>query len=184
MLLVPDQMEADRAGASFDLEQQTPTSLSNTPVRKVGVRFCRCAAGDRRAYFFDRIADTHFLVGHYGAESGCPVIVWRILNLIRNGNGVTVIDMKSAYELAMERFKDEGNEVRRLTEEQKQALAEIDRKFHAKIAEKEVFLTKQIDQARRDGDAEALEQLEKQLRNERLRLRDEMEVAKEKIRAE
>jgi uncharacterized protein YdcH (DUF465 family) len=91
--------------------------------------------------------------------------------------------MKSAYELAMERLQqEEPDSGVSLTQEQKEALAETDRKFQAKIAEREVFLNKQIAEARRKRDREALEQLETQLRNERLRLRDECETAKEKIR--
>ena len=40
--------------------------------------------------------------------------------------------MKSAYELAMERL---GGEIREYTDEQKGRLAEIDRKYDAKIAQ-------------------------------------------------
>jgi hypothetical protein len=43
--------------------------------------------------------------------------------------------MKSAYELAMERLNKERGPERKLTDEQKAALAEIDRKYEAKIAE-------------------------------------------------
>lgn len=70
----------------------------------------------------------------------------------------------------------------RLTDEQKQALAELDEKFQAKIAEREIFLNKQLMEARRNRDREAMGQLEAQLRSERLRLREECESAKEKIR--
>lgn len=91
--------------------------------------------------------------------------------------------MKSAYELAMERLeKEDPDSSVSLTDEQKEALAEIDRKFQAKIAEREVFLNKQLLEARKKGEREAMQQLETQLRNERLRLQDEREAAKEKIR--
>ena len=91
--------------------------------------------------------------------------------------------MKSAYELAMERLQQEDPDSGvSLTQEQKEALAEVDRKFQAKIAEREVFLNKQLAEARKKRDREAMQQLETQLRNERLRLRDECEAAKEKIR--
>ena len=43
--------------------------------------------------------------------------------------------MKSAYELAMERLQKTSPSLS-LTEEQKKALAEIDSKYRAKIAEK------------------------------------------------
>ena len=49
--------------------------------------------------------------------------------------------MKSAYELAMERLGGESNE---LSEEQKSALARIDSKMKAKIAETEIMFDQQI----------------------------------------
>ena len=49
--------------------------------------------------------------------------------------------MKSAYELAMERL---GGESQKLTEEQKQAIAEIDAKMKAKIAETEIMFDQQL----------------------------------------
>lgn len=91
--------------------------------------------------------------------------------------------MKSAYELAMERLeKEDPQGPVSLSDRQKAELAEIDRKFQAKIAEKEIFLSKQVAEARRQGDREAVRQLETQLRNERLRLEDERESSKEKVR--
>ena len=93
--------------------------------------------------------------------------------------------MKSAYELAMERLQQEDpDSAVSLTDEQKEALGEIDKKFQARIAEKEIFLNKNLAEARRQRDAEAVQQLEKQLRNEKLRLQEECEAAKEKIRQE
>jgi hypothetical protein len=91
--------------------------------------------------------------------------------------------MKSAYELAMERLeKDDPGGSPTLTDEQKQALADADIKYKAKIAEREVFLNKQLLEARKSRDANAMEQIKTQLRNERLRLEEEREAAKEKIR--
>src|ERR1700736_5101877 len=56
-------------------------------------------------------------------------------------------DMKSAYELAMERLaKDQP--IMTLTEDQKKQLAEIDSQFKARIAEKELFLKGEIAKAR------------------------------------
>lgn len=91
--------------------------------------------------------------------------------------------MKSALELAMARFADaEEQTVQPLSWAQKDALAEIDVKYKAKIAEREVFLQKQILQARAQRDGEALRQLEHQLRSERARLEGEREQAKEAVR--
>jgi hypothetical protein len=92
--------------------------------------------------------------------------------------------MKSAYELAMERLSRESpTDNTPLSDAAKEQLAEIDRKFQAKIAEREVFLNRQILEARRSGDRQALDQLETQLRNERIRLNDERDAAKDKVRA-
>lgn len=92
--------------------------------------------------------------------------------------------MKSAYELAMERLaaSDPDAAGPALSEEQKAALADLDQRYKAKIAEREVFLNKQLTEARTQGDHEALEQIQTQLRNERARLEDEKEREKEKVR--
>ena len=49
--------------------------------------------------------------------------------------------MKSAYELAMERM---GGEAQELTPEQKKAIAEIDSKMKAKVAETEIMFDQQL----------------------------------------
>jgi hypothetical protein len=91
--------------------------------------------------------------------------------------------MKSAYELAMERFKTTDDEpARTLTNEQKLALADIENRYKAKIAERELFLQKELNDAIQSGHREDAEQIQTQLRNERLRLEEEKEDAKEKIR--
>ena len=90
--------------------------------------------------------------------------------------------MKSAYELAMERLQKASPSLS-LTEEQKKELAEIDSKYRAKIAEKELFLNEQIRKAQAGGKVEEVESLEKQLASEIRRLQQECEAAKEKLRA-
>ena len=90
--------------------------------------------------------------------------------------------MKSAYELAMERLQETSPSVS-LTEEQKKELAEIDSKYRAKIAEKELFLRDQIRKAQPEGKADDIASLEKQLASEIRRLQEECEAAKEKLRA-
>ena len=92
------------------------------------------------------------------------------------------IRMKSAYELAMERLQKASPSLS-LTEEQKKELAEIDSKYRAKIAEKELFLNEQIRKAQAGGKVEEVESLEKQLASEIRRLQQEYEAAKEKLRA-
>ena len=90
--------------------------------------------------------------------------------------------MKSAYELAMERLQ-KGSPSLSLTEEQKKELAEIDSKYRAKIAEKELFLRDQIRTAQTKGKLDDIDSLEKQLVSDVRRLHEECEAAKEKLRA-
>ena len=89
--------------------------------------------------------------------------------------------MKSSYELAMERL-NKAAPARKLTEEQKQQLAEIDSKYAAKIAEKEIFLKGEMRKAAEKGDRELMEQMERQLVNDRKSLDAEKEEKKEKLR--
>lgn len=91
--------------------------------------------------------------------------------------------MKSAYELAMERLQQNDPEDRPvLSEEDKQGLAGIDRRYAAKIAEREVFLHQKLTAARKDRDGEAVAQIESQLINERKRLEEERDTEKDKLR--
>lgn len=91
--------------------------------------------------------------------------------------------MKSAYELAMERLQQEDpSAAGPLSDEQKAALADVDAKYKARKAEREVFLQKQIREAKQNRDFKEIDMLETQLRNERLRIDEEMETAKDRIR--
>jgi hypothetical protein len=89
--------------------------------------------------------------------------------------------MKSSYELAMERLNKSGP-ITKINDAQKKELAEIDSRYKAKIADREIFLKGEITKALHKGDYEAIEQLEKQLVNERKALNAEMEEKKEKVR--
>jgi hypothetical protein len=89
--------------------------------------------------------------------------------------------MKSAYELAMERLSKTAPAVK-LSTEQKRQLAELDSQCAAKVAERELFLKDQIVKAVNSGDAEAIEQLEKQLVSERKSIRANFDEKKEKVR--
>jgi hypothetical protein len=90
--------------------------------------------------------------------------------------------MKSAYELAMERLQKTSPSFS-LTGEQKKELAELDSKYRAKIAEKELFLKEQIHKAQLDGKTEDVESLQKQLTSEIRRLQEDCEARKERLRA-
>ena len=91
--------------------------------------------------------------------------------------------MKSAYELAMERLQ-KASPSPSLTDEQKKELAEIDSKYQAKIAEKELFLRDQIRKAQTEGKADDIDSIQKQLVSEIRRLQEECESKKEKLRNE
>ena len=90
--------------------------------------------------------------------------------------------MKSAYELAMERLQKTAPSLS-LSEEQKKQLAEIDSKYRAKIAEKELFLRDQIRKAQTEAKVDDIDSLEKQLASDVRRLQEECDEAKEKLRA-
>jgi hypothetical protein len=89
--------------------------------------------------------------------------------------------MKSSYELAMERLSKASPAVK-LTAKQKTELAEIDSKYAAKIAERELLLNDEMKKASAKGDFEAMEQLQKQWTSNRKSLEEEREEKKEKIR--
>jgi hypothetical protein len=89
--------------------------------------------------------------------------------------------MKTAYELAMERLNKTAP-AKKLTDEQKRQLAELDSIFAAKIAERELMLNAELEKAENTGDVEAIEQLRKQLASERRKFENEREEKKEAIR--
>lgn len=89
--------------------------------------------------------------------------------------------MKSAYELAMERLNKE-NPITQLDDEQKAKLGELDSKYAAKIAEKEIFLKGEVDKALQAGDMEAYESLNRQIATERKALEKERDEKKERVR--
>jgi hypothetical protein len=89
--------------------------------------------------------------------------------------------MKTAYELAMERLNQNAPHAQ-LSKAQKEAIAELDSKYKAKTAEREIFLNAEMAKASAKGDLEALQQLEQQLNSDRKSLRAELEEKKDKIR--
>jgi hypothetical protein len=89
--------------------------------------------------------------------------------------------MKSAYELAMERLNKTSPTVK-LTAEQKKQLAELDSRFAAKIAEREIALKDEIEKAAQAGDAEKMEQAQRQLNDDRKKLQADLEEKKDRVR--
>ncbi|MFZ9746712.1 MAG: ComEC/Rec2 family competence protein [Opitutaceae bacterium] len=93
--------------------------------------------------------------------------------------------MKSAYELAMERLaKHEPAPGRALTPEQKSRLADIDRVYQGRWAEREIFLRQQLDAALADSNFEETRKIQEQLANEKARLEEDRESEKNKVRRE
>ena len=90
--------------------------------------------------------------------------------------------MKSAYELAMERLNKQSP-THKLTAEQKAQLADLDSLYKSKIADREILIKGQLQKAAEKRDAEAYEQLEKQLVSDRKTFSAELEEKKELVRA-
>jgi hypothetical protein len=88
--------------------------------------------------------------------------------------------MKSSYELAMERLNKNAPTVK-LTDAQKKQLAELDSKYAAKIAEREIALNGEIAKAADDFQKE--ESLREQLLADRKKLQAELEEKKEQVRS-
>jgi hypothetical protein len=89
--------------------------------------------------------------------------------------------MKSSYELAMERLNKTAPAVK-LTGAQKKELAELDSKYAAKIAGREIALNGEITKVSAAGDFEKVELLRQQLLNERKKIHAELEEKKEAVR--
>jgi hypothetical protein len=87
--------------------------------------------------------------------------------------------MKSSYEIAMERLNKTAPAAR-LTAAQKKELAELDSRYAAKIAEREIALNGEI--ARMADDVEKEESLREQLVNERRKIQADLEEKKEQVR--
>ncbi len=88
--------------------------------------------------------------------------------------------MKSAYELAMERIGGENDKP--LSDEQKSKISEIDSKYKAKIAERKIFLEKNLSDAKSQGNDEEIELIRRQLNDEISELEAKSEAEKDKIR--
>jgi hypothetical protein len=90
--------------------------------------------------------------------------------------------MKSAYELAMERLRAQTPDYTPLTDEQREAIVQVDAKCKAKIAELEIIKKAAIAEARQSGELNKAATLERELADEIRRLEERKEADKEKIR--
>src|SRR5271169_4192944 len=89
--------------------------------------------------------------------------------------------MKSSYELAMERLNKIAP-ASKLTAAQKKQLAELDSKYAAKIAGREIVSQGEIAAANTSGNLEKVETLRQQLVKDRKSLQTELEGKKESVR--
>ena len=88
---------------------------------------------------------------------------------------------KSAYELAMEKLKARGDyEERKLTDEQKKAIADIRSRYRARIAQIEIEHQSKLASV---TSYEDLEKLKNELVREKERLNGEMEEKVEEVRS-
>ena len=90
--------------------------------------------------------------------------------------------MKSAYELPMERLEKESPQ-ESLTEEKKELISEIEKKYSAKIAEREVFLRSKIEESLSEGQIQDAQEIEDELNRELKSLRMRCESETEKVRS-
>lgn len=90
--------------------------------------------------------------------------------------------MKSAYELAMERLAKAEPAAKTLTPEQKARLAEIDRVYQGRIAEREIFLKQKLDAVLAAQQFDEADKIRQQIAGEKARLEEEREAEKDGVR--
>jgi len=94
--------------------------------------------------------------------------------------------MKSAYELAMERLRrqdaERGETEERLTDRQKDEIAELRQLYKARIAEREILHRSELEKARAKRDPEALRTLEEGYQRDRVKIEEELESRVKKVR--
>ena len=89
--------------------------------------------------------------------------------------------MKSAYELAMERLQKQAPSIK-LTDEQKARIAELESRYKARAAEREIALADAINTAMSQGNFDEIRNLEQQLAHEKRKIAEELEEKKEAVR--
>jgi len=107
-----------------------------------------------------------------------PVEFIRVFHVFRGNSSC----MKSAYELAMERLGKADPAATPLSAEQKARLAEVDRVYQGKLAERDIFLQQQLGDALAARKLDEADKIRKQIANERARLEEEREAEKERVR--
>jgi hypothetical protein len=94
-------------------------------------------------------------------------------------------ELKSAVELALEKLDREmGENIPKLSEDQRDRIAEIRKKYQAKIAEAEISAQTEIRKELEAGNSEGVAEAEKRLANEKQCLQSERDQRISKIREE
>ena len=84
----------------------------------------------------------------------------------------------------MERLsKSDPSGSRPLTQEERKRLAEVDRLYQGRFAEREIFLKQHLEQALTAQNAEEVDKIRKQISSEKARLEEEREAEKDRIRS-
>ncbi|HSR50589.1 MAG TPA: hypothetical protein VLV83_07150 [Acidobacteriota bacterium] len=92
---------------------------------------------------------------------------------------------KSAVELALEKLDAQDEfKVKKLTDEQREQIAQVRARFRSKIAETEIAFQGKLRQAVQSGKGDQVDELKQQLAHEKQRLNADMEAAVEKVRQE
>ena len=91
--------------------------------------------------------------------------------------------MKTAYELAMERLEKESPN-RKITDDQRRRLSEVDDYYQAKIAERRILVEKEIATLAQAGKLEEMQKAKDALTSDIQKLEKEREEKKDKIRNE
>jgi hypothetical protein len=93
--------------------------------------------------------------------------------------------VKSAFEIASERLGiTDPSRRQALTSEQKESLAEIDRKYEAKVAERKILADSEMMQLARSGKFEDVEKVKQRLVVTLGELEEEKKREKEKVRSQ
>ncbi|HNX05931.1 MAG TPA: hypothetical protein PKI32_10550 [Opitutales bacterium] len=91
--------------------------------------------------------------------------------------------MKSAYEMALARMGlREDDKPRAFTDAQRAELSDIDRRYSARLAEREIVLRGEIEKCREAQNLEEMERLRQLLVRERAEIDEERELARERVR--
>jgi len=94
--------------------------------------------------------------------------------------------MKSSYELAMEKLRQQdaerGETQPLLTKEQKEEMAAARNLYQARLAEREILHQAEMRKARASKDPEAVRSVEESYRRDRARIEDDMESKLRSIR--